>query len=75
MVHYITQRAFFGNGLAGSVFSDVVRIALYGLVLMRVYHILPCNKAGQQYPRKKYMIFTRSQINNGVFYSPNKSNQ
>jgi len=70
MVHYIAQKALFSNALPGSVLNEVVGvITFHDLMPVRIHHILPCCKANQQYPRKKNMIFTRSQISNELFYN------
>ena len=70
MVHYIAQIALFTNGLMRYVLGDSVWAAgvFNNIMLMRVYHILPCNKTDQQYPRKDNMIFTPFQINKCFIY-------
>lgn len=56
MVHSITQRAFFLNGLMGLVFRKPIRIMCRRhrkFMLMRVYYVLSRYKTDQYHPRIK----------------------
>ncbi len=70
MVHHVAQVALFTNCLMRYVFGDSVGAAgvFNNIMLMRVYHILACNKTDQQYPRKDNMIFTPFQISKCFIY-------
>ena len=65
VVHGIAQLAIFGNGLpglcTGRMICRLVCACTYG-VLVGKYHILPCNKAKQQYPCADNMVFVSFQV-------------
>jgi len=52
VMHNITQIALFRNSLSGQFRANTgsFTASLYKMMLMRINHILPCDKAGEQYP-------------------------
>jgi hypothetical protein len=65
MMHSIAQLAIFGNGLFGlrmrAVICRFITCCIYRMG-MRIYHILPCNKAKHQHPGEDYMGFVFFQV-------------
>ena len=71
MMHSIAQLAVFGNGLFGLRLGTMVGRFVIGdflRVIVRVYHILPCNKAKHQHPGEDYMGCVFFQVSK-AFYS------